>query len=319
MKILVTGGLGFIGSHFARGALAQGHKVSIVDKNTYAADRANIADIENDLNSIHILDIVSADLTHVLANENFDVVINFAAESHVDRSISGAIDFATSNVSGVVNILESLKKGYFDRLIQVSTDEVYGSIESGSWNEYSPLDPRSPYSASKASAELFCAAYKSTFNLPITVTRCANNFGPNQSAEKLLPLAISRLLNGKKVPIYGNGSNVREWLFVSDHVNALLTILNSEINGVFNIGGTAQTNLEIVGLLLSALGLGEDSLEFVEDRLGHDLRYSVDDSLLTTTFGWKPEVTLHEGLDATLNWYRNNSDWMARSMLRNQE
>lgn len=313
MKILVTGGLGFIGSHFARTALEKGHAVSVLDKLTYAGHRENIANIANELEDIRILDIATEETTQYLSKRKFDLVVNFAAESHVDRSIRGGMDFVASNVMGVVNLLESQKRGSFQKFIQISTDEVYGSISEGSWDEKAPLLPRSPYSASKASAELHCQAYGTTFNLPISITRCANNFGPFQSVEKLIPVAISRILKGEKVPVYGDGMNVREWIHVQDHVDAVFKVIELDRGGIFNIGGEPTTNLEIVKKILQIMGRSEDQLVFVEDRLGHDFRYSVNDNLLREVSGWSPSKDLNQGLIDTISWYQENVDWVSMS------
>lgn len=313
MKILVTGGLGFIGSHFARTALKKGHAVSVLDKLTYAGHRENLADIASGLEDIQILDIASDETTQYLSRLKFDQVVNFAAESHVDRSIRGGTDFIHSNVLGVVNLLESQKRGYFQKFVQVSTDEVYGSIPEGSWDEYAPLQPRSPYSASKASAELLCQAYGTTFNLPIFITRCANNYGPFQSVEKLIPVAISRILKGDKVPVYGDGMNIREWIHVQDHVDATFKVIELDRGGVFNIGGESKTNLEIVREILKIMGKSEEQLVFVKDRLGHDFRYSVNDNSLREMSGWIPVINLEKGLTETIAWYRENVDWASVS------
>lgn len=313
MKILVTGGLGFIGSHFARTALIKGHTVSVLDKLTYAGHPENVADIATELEDIRILDIASEETTQYLSKRKFDLVVNFAAESHVDRSLLGGMDFVASNVLGVVNLLESQKRGTFQKFIQISTDEVYGSISSGSWDEKAPLQPRSPYSASKASAELHCQAYGTTFNLPISTTRCANNFGPFQSVEKLIPVAISHILKGEKVPVYGDGMNVREWIHVQDHVDAVFKVIELDRVGVFNIGGVPTTNLDIVKKILQIMGKSEDQLVFVEDRLGHDFRYSVNDNLLREVSGWSPTRNLNQGLSDTISWYQENMDWVSMS------
>lgn len=313
MKILVTGGLGFIGSHFVRTALKKEHAVSVLDKLTYAGHRENLSDIAAELEDLQILDIASEETSRYLSKRKFDLVVNFAAESHVDRSIHGGMDFVASNVAGVVNLLESQKRGSFERFIQISTDEVYGSILEGSWDEKAPLQPRSPYSASKASAELHCQAYRTTFNLPISITRCANNYGSFQSVEKLIPVAISRILKGERVPVYGDGMNVREWIHVQDHVDAVLKVIDLDHCGIFNIGGESITNLEIVKKILHIMGKSEDQLVFVEDRLGHDFRYSVNDNYFRKVSGWAPAKNLDHGLRETISWYEDNKDWVNES------
>lgn len=316
MKILVTGGLGFIGSHFSRLALKDGHDVSILDKLTYAGDLSNVSSFQESIREIVILDIGSPETIEYLASNDFEIVVNFAAESHVDRSIKGGIDFAKSNILGVVNLLEAQKKGLFQRLIQVSTDEVYGSIVEGSWSEQSPLDPRSPYSASKASAELICNSYSATFGLSISITRCANNFGPFQSVEKLIPVAISNLVKGESVPVYGNGLNIREWLHVEDHVTAILSVMNSGFDDVYNIGGTAVTNIDLVREIVNYLDKSDEMIRYVPDRLGHDFRYSLDDSKIRQKLGWAPRIDFAYGLRNTIDWYQANPDWITNSITR---
>lgn len=316
MKILVTGGLGFIGSHFAESAILQGHDVSIVDKLTYAGHLQNIQDFRSKIRDVAIMDIASPQMFDFIKTNNFDTIINFAAESHVDRSLNNGLTFTESNVLGVTNILEAQKSGFFEKFIQVSTDEVYGTIAAGSWKEISPLDPRSPYSASKASAELHCNAYRTSFGLNITITRSANNYGPRQSVEKFIPVAISKLVIGNKVPIYGNGENIREWVHVSDHVGALLTLSQSAISGVFNIGGESISNLELAKRICQYMNITGNQFEFVSDRLGHDFRYSVDDELIKESVGWKRNFGLAEGLGQTIEWYLENQEWVTNSMKR---
>ena len=318
MTILVTGGLGFIGSHFARMALSKGNKVIILDKFTYASNSRNVEDYRSDLMAIEKIDIaVAKDLQSIFKKyPDISRVINFAAESHVDRSISDAQPFIQSNIVGVSNLLEILRRGGFQRLIQVSTDEVYGSIESGSWDESNALQPRSPYSASKASADLLCQAFRITHNLDIAITRCANNYGSHQSVEKFIPKIISSALANKKIPVYGDGSNFREWLHVKDHVSAIYAVSQKEIsdqNYIFNIGGTASTNLELSKKVLMILGKPDTLIKFVEDRKGHDYRYSVNDSHIKTELHWTPSTDFESGLVETVDWYKQNPDWVKSS------
>jgi dTDP-glucose 4,6-dehydratase len=315
MHIVVTGGYGFIGSSFVKLAVAAGHQVSIIDKMTYAADLANIdVEIAEHCN-FEILDISEQErlFTHLNKLVNIDYIVNFAAESHVDRSINDGGPFVQSNILGVVNLLEFIKKNKKIKFLQVSTDEVHGSISEGSWKENATIDPRSPYSASKASAELFCAAYRSTHQLEVTITRCANNFGPKQSAEKLIPTIIRSVLANIPVPVYGNGSNVREWIYVDDHAAAILKIVeNNPQHKIYNIGGESHTNIDIVKLILKLMGKNEDFIEFVADRPGHDFRYSVDSSLFVAEFGMA-ESKLTSSLKNTIDWYLENLDWLKRS------
>lgn len=319
MHIVVTGGYGFIGSSFVALATAAGHKVSIIDNMTYAADFANIKeDIANSCN-FEALDISEHDKLFAYLNRlsGIDYIVNFAAESHVDRSIVDGKPFVQSNILGVVNLLEYIKNCRGIRFLQVSTDEVYGSISMGSWKESSTIDPRSPYSASKASAELFCAAYRNTHQLQVTITRCANNFGPKQSAEKLIPTVIRNVLADRPVPVFGGGTNVREWIYVDDHAAALLKIVESRNlqHHVYNIGGEAHTNINLVKSILELMGKNEDCIEFVADRPGHDFRYSVDSSLYETEFG-TIKHKLHINLKNTISWYVTNLDWLRRSESR---
>ena len=316
MRLLVTGGAGFIGSNFIRrvcdGTFEGISSVVVVDKLTYAGVRENLNPVSADpgYRFIHG-DICDSALIKSLIPE-IDAVVNFAAESHVDRSIVSASDFVETNVAGVLVLLDSIKEsGRKIRLLQVSTDEVYGSIESGSWDENCPLLPNSPYSASKAGGELLARAYHRTHGLDVVITRCSNNYGPYHFPEKLIPLFITNLLEGKKVPVYGNGKNVRDWLHVDDHCRAIHQVLiNGTPGEVYNIGGGRElTNLEITHLILDAMGADESSIEYVEDRKGHDLRYSVDWTKINKELGYEPQVKFEDGLRETIEWYRNNRAW----------
>ena len=316
MRLLVTGGAGFIGSNFVRrvadGSLAGISSVRVLDKFTYAGVRENLDAADSMIGYDLILgDICDASLVLSLL-EDIDSVINFAAESHVDRSISSAADFVETNVSGVQVLLDAIKaSGRKIRFVQVSTDEVYGSIETGSWDENFPLLPNSPYSASKAGGELLARAYHRTHGLDVLITRCSNNYGSHHFPEKLIPLFITNLLEGKKVPVYGNGKNIRDWLHVDDHCQGIYKVLmNGKSGEVYNIGGGRElTNLEITHLILEAMGADESSIEYVADRKGHDLRYSVDWTKINRELGYEPKVRFEDGLRDTIEWYRNNRAW----------
>lgn len=321
MRILVTGGFGFIGSHFTRHALNAGHEISIIDKMSYAANPLNLEPgIISRVETLN-LDIANfRDLEKALeGRENYDWIVNFAAESHVDRSISNAEPFIESNVKGTVNILELCRTGIAKKLLQISTDEVYGSINQGSWNENAPLEPRSPYSASKASAELFCNAYSATHDLDITIVRSANNFGPNQSVEKFIPKTISSLVAGKPVTVYGKGENYREWLYVEENVRILLALIEKDTRSqkVFNIGGLEIMNLDLVHHISKILGL-KPIIDFVEDRKGHDFRYSVNDAIVYNELKFEKQDIFIESLEKTVNWYLKNPKWIISSELRLQ-
>ena len=316
MRILVTGGAGFIGSNFvrmiARGDLGEISSVTVLDKLTYAGVLSNLKEAEN-LNSYKFIqgDICDSKLVVGLLNE-IDAIVNFAAESHVDRSIAGAEDFVQTNILGVQVLLDAVKaSGRNIRFLQVSTDEVYGSIDTGSWTEEWPLLPNSPYSASKASGELLARAFQITHGLDVVITRCSNNYGPHHFPEKLIPLFITNLIEGKKVPIYGNGLNVRDWLHVDDHCRGIhLALTKGKTGEIYNIGGGRElNNLEITDLIFGAMGYDKTSIEFVPDRQGHDLRYSIDCAKISRDLGYKPTVTFENGLKETINWYRNNEQW----------
>lgn len=319
MTILVTGGLGFIGSHYVKLLVDKGEDVVIFDKLTYAGNMENLAEVEISKFRLEIIDIADMDaLTSVFSKyPEISTVVNFAAESHVDRSIENSKPFIESNIRGTANLLDLLKNGIFEKLVQVSTDEVYGSIETGSWNENSLIQPRSPYSASKASADLLCLAYKNTFGLDILISRCSNNYGPNQSVEKFIPTIIFSLMNDLKVPVYGNGLNRREWIHVKDHISAiyLLMKVRSAKQTIYNVGGIEKNNLEIVLKIAREFGQKESCIEFVQDRKGHDHRYSLDFDAIKNEFGWEPTIALDFGLRETVDWYRNNLNWMSTSRL----
>ena len=316
MRVLVTGGAGFIGSNFVRKVLDKSLTgisfTTVLDKLTYAGVKLNLAEATGQANyRFEEGDICDSHLVSRLLVE-VDAVINFAAESHVDRSINSADEFVKTNVAGVQVLLDAIKaSGRKIRFLQVSTDEVYGSIEDGSWDENSPLLPNSPYSASKAGGELLARAYHRTHDMDIVITRCSNNYGTHHFPEKLIPLFITNLLEGKKVPVYGNGKNVRDWLHVDDHCRGIHAVLMHGKSGeVYNIGGGRElTNLEITHLILDAMGADESSIEYVEDRKGHDLRYSVDWTKINRELGYEPQVKFEDGLRDTIEWYRNNRAW----------
>ena len=316
MKILVTGGAGFIGSNFVRmiasGQLQGVSGVTVLDKLTYAGVKENLKIAENlpnyQFKQGDICD--SIQVSHLISE--VDAVLNFAAESHVDRSISGAADFVQTNIVGVQVLLDAIKSSERKvRFLQVSTDEVYGSIDEGSWTEEWPLQPNSPYSASKASGELLARSYNRTHGTDVVITRCSNNYGTHHFPEKLIPLFITNLIEGKKIPVYGTGENVRDWLHVDDHCRGIYSVLmNGRSGGVYNIGGGRElTNNEITSLILDAMGADESSIEYVEDRKGHDLRYSVDWTKINRELGYEPQVKFEDGLKETIHWYRDNESW----------
>lgn len=315
MKILVTGGAGFIGSCFVRHMLNkhQDYKIINIDALTYAGNIANLDDVKNNPNYTFVHgNICDKKLVRELISE-CDAVVNFAAESHVDRSITNPEIFIETNVQGSLNLLQASKELGVDRYLQVSTDEVYGTLgKTGYFYETTPLAPNSPYSASKASADMLTRAYYETYKLPVLNTRCSNNYGPYQYPEKLIPFFISQLLKGEKVPVYGDGLNVRDWLYVYDHCEAIDTVLHKgKVGEVYNIGGhNEKTNMEITHLILEAMGKDESSIKYVQDRLGHDRRYAISNDKITSELGWKPSLTFEQGIKITIDWYLNNQEWI---------
>ena len=317
MKILVTGGAGFIGSHFARAVVRDTYdsvadsQVVVLDKLTYAGNPANLDPIREDPR----FRFVEGDITdarHVdEVMSGVDAVVHFAAESHVDRSINGAGEFVMTNVVGTQVLLDAAMRHKVDRFVHVSTDEVYGSIEEGSWPETHVLEPNSPYSASKAASDLIARSYARTHGLDVVITRCSNNYGPYQFPEKVIPLFITNLMDGRKVPLYGDGLNVRDWLHVDDHCRGIALVFDKGRAGeIYNIGGGIElTNRELTLMLLSACGADWDSVEMVEDRKAHDRRYSVDITKISEELGYKPRVLFEKGLSDTVAWYRNNRAW----------
>jgi dTDP-glucose 4,6-dehydratase len=317
VRLLVTGGAGFIGSQFVRGVLTGEYptyadaEVTVFDKLTYAGNLANLDPVAGDAR----YSFVHADIldTEVLDEviPGHDAVINFAAESHVDRSITGAADFVMTNAVGVQTLLDACLRAGTPRVLQVSTDEVYGSIAQGSFRETDRLEPNSPYSAAKAGGDLIARSYVVTHGLNVVITRCTNNYGPYQFPEKVMPLFVTNLIDGLSVPLYGDGLNVRDWLHVDDHCRAIALVLEGGRAGeVYNIGGGIEmTNKELTEHLLTACGRDWSSVQPVEDRKGHDRRYSLDDSKLRDELGYAPEVKFDEGLAATVQWYRDHEAW----------
>jgi dTDP-glucose 4,6-dehydratase len=325
MRLLVTGGAGFIGSQYVRSLLSTDRgngvsKIVVLDALTYAGNLENLDSIKDDTRYSFVHgDITNASLVHDLTATS-DVVVHFAAESHVDRSISGSAEFIRTNVLGTHTLLEASRQSKIDRFVHVSTDEVYGSINVGSWPETDPLQPNSPYAASKASSDLLVRSYFKTHGLNTVTTRCSNNYGPFQFPEKLIPLFTTNLINENKVPLYGNGLNVRDWLHVDDHCNGIhLALTKGEAGEIYNIGGgTELNNIEITNLIIASFNKSwDESVVQVEDRKGHDLRYSVNWDKAKEHLGYEPRVPFLDGIEETINWYRNNEDWWKPIKLSN--
>lgn len=315
MKLLVTGGAGFIGSNFIHYWLKNYPEDRIVnlDVLTYAGNLDNLKDLEGQANYEFVKgDICDATLVNNLV-KGVGLIVNFAAESHVDRSIKNSTDFIKTNVEGTRVLLEAAKNNGNVRFHHISTDEVFGALEFGAppFNEKTPYDPRSPYSASKAASDHLVRAYYHTYKLPITISNCSNNYGPYQYPEKLIPLFITNLMAGRKVPVYGAGVNVRDWIHVDDHNRGVdMIIKKGRIGETYCLGGNNEkTNLEITGLILSLMGQGEEMIEYVPDRLGHDLRYAIDFSKAKKELGWEPLLSFTDGLRATVDWYKVNVAW----------
>ena len=316
MKLLVTGGAGFIGSNFVRYMVNKypDYQIFNLDLLTYAGNLENLKDIENKSNYHFVKgDIADRDFVNKLfEDEKFDYVLNFAAESHVDRSITNPEIFVQTNIQGTLVLLDAAKKFSVKKYLQVSTDEVYGTLgETGYFTETTPLAPNSPYSASKTGADLLVRAYHETYDLPVNITRCSNNYGPYHFPEKLIPLMIINALHDKELPIYGDGLNVRDWLHVEDHCQAIDLVLHKGRNGeVYNVGGNNErTNIEIVKTILKQLGKPESLIKFVKDRPGHDRRYAIDATKLREELGWKPKYTFETGIEQTIKWYLDNQEW----------
>lgn len=317
MKLLVTGGAGFIGSNFILYWMKNHPEDFIVnvDKLTYAGNLENLKSIQDDPNYSFIHGDITDPETVLKAMDGVDMVVHFAAESHVDRSILEPSPFVKTNVLGTQVLLDAALKTGVKRFHHVSTDEVFGSLELGSdsrFSEITPYDPRSPYSASKASSDHFVRAYYHTYNLPITITNCSNNFGPYHFPEKLIPLAITNLIEGGKVPVYGDGQQVRDWLYVEDHVRAIeAVLLKGKVGETYIVGGQTEdiTNLEVIKKIIALLGKEESSIAFVKDRPGHDVRYAMDWSKIKNELGWEPKYSFDEWLEKTVQWYKENEEW----------
>ncbi|MGV8851201.1 MAG: dTDP-glucose 4,6-dehydratase [Rhodoglobus sp.] len=317
MKLLVTGGAGFIGSNFVRRTIEdaypglEGADVVVLDALTYSGNLENLAPVadsprytfvEGDIRDAELLDRLLGDI---------DAIVHFAAESHVDRSVRDASAFVETNVLGTQRLLDAALRAKTPRFVHVSTDEVYGSIAEGSWDEQRPLEPNSPYSASKAGSDLLARSYFRTHGLNVSITRCSNNYGPFHFPEKLIPLFVTNLIDGKHVPLYGEGNNIRDWLHVDDHCRGIaLVVTGGRAGEIYNIGGgTELTNLELTQMLLDHTGTDWSSVDRVEDRLGHDLRYSVDISKISAELGYAPQVPFETGLAEVVQWYRDNREW----------
>jgi dTDP-glucose 4,6-dehydratase len=328
-KILITGGAGFIGSHVVRLFTNSYPDIKIynLDNLTYAGNLENLKDIENRSNYAFIKgDITDGKfIEDLFLSENFDGVIHLAAESHVDRSIKNPLEFLNTNILGTVNLLNAVKKIWNEatnkRFYHISTDEVYGSLgERGYFLETTPYDPKSPYSASKASSDHFVRAYHNTYKLPIVISNCSNNYGPFQFPEKLIPLCINNIKNNKPIPVYGRGENIRDWLYVEDHANAIdIIFFKGKLGETYNIGGENEwKNIDLITLLCKIMddklgrppNTSENLITFVKDRAGHDLRYAIDASKLSNKLGWKPSLTFQEGLGKTVEWYLQNEEWL---------
>ena len=326
-NILVTGGMGFIGSNFVRYLLNinQEFKIINVDKLTYAGNPENLNEITSTYPNRYkfykndICDFESID--KIIKKENIDYIINFAAESHVDRSIGNPTTFCNTNIMGTQSLLNAAKKNKIKKFVQISTDEVYGSLnfEDPPFTEQTPLSPNSPYSASKASADLLVNAYNKTYGLPINITRCSNNYGSYQFPEKLIPLMINNVISNKELPVYGKGINVRDWIHVTDHCAAILKILlGGRIGEIYNIGGDCEiANIDLVKKLLKQLDKPESLITFVEDRPGHDLRYAINHEKITGELDWKPEINFDKGLNLTIKWYIDNEEWLNNVINKN--
>ena len=314
MRVLVTGGAGFIGSNFVRrtvdGTLLGASEITVLDKLTYAGSLTNLSTLPSGSYKFIQGDICDTNLVNRLAKEN-DVIINFAAESHVDRSILRAKDFVETNVLGTQNLLDAALRNEIKTFLQISTDEVYGTISEGSWSEDFPLLPNSPYSASKASADLIARSYYRTFGLDVRITRSTNNYGPHQFPEKIIPLFVTNLITGKKVPLYGKGLNVRDWVHVDDHCRGIhAALMKGKAGEIYNIGGGEEiTNKELTSIILTKMGKDNSSIEYVSDRPGHDLRYSVSIDKSAMELGYQPQVKFDEGIVETIEWYKKNMQW----------
>ena len=318
MNLLVTGGLGFIGSNFIRLLLESRPDIRVInlDKITYAGNPANLKDVEkNPQYCLERGDICDYERVDALFKKHaITHVVNFAAESHVDRSIANPDVFIETNIKGTLTLLNAAKHNQIQKFVQISTDEVYGSLsfEDPAFTETTPISPRSPYAASKASADLLALAYFHTYNFPVSITRCSNNYGPYQFPEKLIPLMVRNIRLGQKLPVYGDGKNVRDWIHVKDHCEGILSVLDKGLPGeVYNFGGNAEkANIDLVHLLLKELNASESLITYVKDRPGHDLRYAMNFDKAKRDLGWSPKITFEDGLKQTVQWYLDNSAWV---------
>ena len=316
-KLLVTGGAGFIGSEFVRQGVKRGFEIAVVDKLSYAGDLERLKEVEGKID-FHKVDITeSKAVEDIFKREKPDAVIHWAAESHVDRSITDASPFLDTNINGTHVLLDISKKYSIQKFINISTDEVYGDLqEKGQFFETTPLNPSSPYSVSKASADMLGRAYQRTYGMPVITVRPSNNYGQWQFPEKLIPVVILRAVNNQKVPVYAKGENVREWLFVSDCADAVFAILEQGKSGeIYNIGSSEEKrNIDVVKTILGLLGKPDDLIEFVKDRLGHDFRYSLNSNKIREQIGWKSSVLFTEGIEKTVKWYMDNMEWVNRKI-----
>jgi dTDP-glucose 4,6-dehydratase len=315
VKLLITGGAGFIGSNYVRWVLANtDDEVTVYDALTYAGNRSTLRDVgASDPSRFRFVHANVCDFdAFSAALRGHDAVVHFAAESHVDRSITGPADFVVTNCVGTNTVMHACRQAGLGRVVHVSSDEVYGSVEEGHSTEVDVLDPRSPYSASKAGSDLIARSYFSTYQLPVVITRSSNNFGPYQYPEKMIPLFATNLLDGQRVPLYGDGLNKRDWLFVEDNCAAIdLALRSGQPGSIYNVGGENEmTNRELTGRLLALAGAGPEMVQYVEDRLGHDRRYAIDTSKMRA-LGWEPKRSLGEALESTFAWYRDNRWWWA--------
>ncbi|MCJ8007981.1 dTDP-glucose 4,6-dehydratase [Lederbergia wuyishanensis] len=316
MNILVTGGAGFIGSNFVRYMLQKypNYKIVNLDLLTYAGNIHNLDDLKDNKNHVFVKGSITDRelILDLIETHEINTIVNFAAESHVDRSILNPGVFIETNVQGTLALLDAARAKKIEKFLQVSTDEVYGSLgETGYFTENTPIAPNSPYSASKASADMLVRAYHETYGMNVNITRCSNNYGPYHFPEKLIPLMITNAVDGEDLPIYGDGKNVRDWLHVTDHCSAIdLVLHNGQSGEVYNVGGhNERTNNEIVDLIVNQLKVPRERITYVEDRLGHDRRYAIDPKKLETELGWKPKYTFDTGIIETINWYLENEDW----------
>lgn len=316
-NILITGGAGFIGSNFIELILStRYYNIVNIDALTYAGNLENLKGLEEKYSNYKFAKANILDkniIKKILQDNEIDTIINFAAESHVDRSILDSSPFLDTNVKGTLNLLDLANELKIQKFIQISTDEVYGSLGAeGFFTEQTPLNPNSPYSASKTSADMFALAYHHTYGTPVLITRCSNNYGPKQFPEKLIPLIISNCLENKQIPVYGDGLNVRDWIYVNDHNLAILDVLEKgKIGQVYNIGSSNEkTNIEIVKTILNILGKSEELITYVKDRPGHDKRYAIDSSKIQNELGWSPKMNFENGIKQTIEWYLNNQNWI---------